>query len=53
MNNDLVVIDNDLIRASYKLTANEMRLVLCALAQIPKDAEVDLNRRTTSPKRIL
>ena len=41
MNNDLVVIDNDLIRASYKLTANEMRLVLCALAQIPKDAEVD------------
>ena len=36
-----MVIDNDLIRASYKLTANEMRLVLCALAQIPKDAEVD------------
>ena len=36
-----MVIDNDLIRASYKITANEMRLVLCALAQIPKDAEVD------------
>ena len=34
-------MDNNLIRASYKLTANEMRLVLCALAQIPKDAEVD------------
>ena len=41
MKNDLVVMDNNLIRASYKLTANEMRLVLCALAQIPKDAEVD------------
>ena len=41
MKNDLVVMDNNLIRASYKLTAYEMRLVLCALAQIPKDAEVD------------
>ena len=36
MPKDLVVMDNNLIRASYKLTANEMRLVLCALAQIPK-----------------
>ncbi len=41
MSSDLVVIDNDLIRASYKLTANEMRLVLCALAQIPKDELID------------
>ena len=41
MKNDLVVMDNDLIRASYKLTVNEMRLILCALAQIPKDAEID------------
>ena len=41
MSNDLVVIDNDLIRASYKLTANEMRLVLCALAQIQKDEPID------------
>ena len=41
MKNELVVMDNDLIRASYKLTANEMRLILCALAQIPKDTEID------------
>lgn len=41
MKNDLVVMDNDLVRASYKLTVNEMRLILCALAQIPKDAEID------------
>ena len=41
MENDLVVMDNSLIRASYKLTANEMRLVLCALAQIPKDEPVN------------
>ena len=53
MNNDLVVIDNDLIRASYKLTANEMRLVLCALAQIPKDAEVDPKQAYYITKKIL
>ena len=44
MPKDLVVMDNNLIRASYKLTANEMRLVLCALAQIPKNEEVDPHR---------
>lgn len=37
MKNDLVVMDNNLIRASYKLTANEMRLILVALSQMPKD----------------
>jgi plasmid replication initiation protein len=41
MPKDLVVMDNNLIRASYKLTANEMRLILCALAQIPKDEPID------------
>ena len=41
MKNDLAVMDNSLIRASYKLTTNEMRLILVALAQIPKDEPVD------------
>ena len=44
MQNSLVVLDNDLIRASYRLTANEMRLVLCALAQIPKGEPVEPKR---------
>lgn len=39
MKNDLVVIDNNLIRASYKLTANEMRLILVALSQMSKDPD--------------
>ena len=39
MKNDLVVMDNNLIRASYKLTANEMRLILVALSQMPKDPD--------------
>ena len=37
-------MDNNLIRASYKLTVNEMRLVLVALSQIPKDEDVDPNK---------
>lgn len=41
MKSSLVVMDNDLIRASYRLTVNEIRLVLCALAQIPKDEPID------------
>ena len=41
---NLVVMDNDLIRASYRLTANEMRLILCALAQIPKGEPIDANQ---------
>lgn len=44
MSNNLVVMDNNLIRASYKLTANEMRLILVALSQIPKDEDVDPNK---------
>jgi hypothetical protein len=44
MQNNLVVLDNDLIRASYRLTANEMRLVLCALAQIPKGEPIEPKR---------
>ena len=36
-NNGLVVMDNKLIRASYKLTVNEIRLILVAISQMPKD----------------
>lgn len=35
--NGLVVMDNKLIRASYKLTLNEVRLILIAMSQMPKD----------------
>ena len=38
-NNGLVVMDNKLIRASYKLTVNEIRLILVAVSQMPKDDE--------------
>lgn len=38
-NNGLVVMDNKLIRASYKLTVNEIRLILVAISQTPKDDE--------------
>ena len=34
MSNDLIVMDNNLIKASYKLTVNEVRLVLIALSQM-------------------
>lgn len=44
MGTNLVVMDNNLIRASYKLTANEMRLILVALSQIPKGEEIDPNK---------
>lgn len=37
--NGLVVLDNKLIRASYKLTVNEIRLILVAISQMPKDDE--------------
>lgn len=37
--NGLVVMDNKLIRASYKLTLNEVRLILVAMSQMPKDDE--------------
>lgn len=39
MSKDLVVMDNNLIRASYKLTVNEIRLILVALSQMPKGDE--------------
>lgn len=39
MSKDLVVMDNSLIRASYKLTVNEIRLILVALSQMPKDPD--------------
>lgn len=38
-NNGLVVMDNKLIRASYRLTVNEIRLILVAVSQMPKDDE--------------
>ena len=41
MSNDLIVMDNNLIKASYKLTVNEVRLVLVALSQMSKDAPID------------
>ena len=46
MKNDLVVMDNSLIRASYKLTANEMRLIFVALSQMSKDPDepIDPNK---------
>jgi plasmid replication initiation protein len=46
MKNDLVVMDNNLIRASYKLTANEMRLIFVALSQMSKDPDepIDPNK---------
>lgn len=37
--NGLVVLDNKLIRASYKLTVNEIRLILVAISQMPKNDE--------------
>lgn len=46
MKNNLVVMDNNLIRASYKLTANEMRLIFVALSQMSKnpDEPIDPNK---------
>lgn len=46
MKNDLVVMDNNLIRASYKLTTNEMRLIFVALSQMSKDPDepIDPNK---------
>lgn len=33
---DLVTLNNDIIKAGYKLTVNEIRLILIAIAQMPK-----------------
>lgn len=40
MSNDLVVKDNALVEACYQMTANEQRLLLAAIAQIPKEEPV-------------
>lgn len=37
--NGLVVLDNKLIRASYRLTVNEIRLILVAISQMPREDE--------------
>ena len=34
--NSLLTLNNDMIRASYKLSVNEIRLILIAIAQMPK-----------------
>ncbi len=42
MNNDLFVVGNDLIKSQYHLTANEMRLVMLAVAKLPKQEQIPL-----------
>ena len=41
MNSDLVVMDNSIVKASYNLSVSEQRLLLSALAQIPKNQPID------------
>jgi plasmid replication initiation protein len=41
VNNDLVVMDNSIVKASYNLSVSEQRLLLSALAQIPKNEPID------------
>ena len=41
MSNDLIVMDNAVINAAYELSVNEQRLILSAMAQIPKGEPVD------------
>ena len=41
MNSDLIVMDNKLIRASYRLTTNELRLIYCAISKMPKNEPID------------
>ena len=43
MNKGLIVKSNDIITASYRLTANEHRLILCAISKIPKGVPVKSN----------
>lgn len=38
---DMVTLSNDLARATYQLTVNEMRLLLLAFAKMPKGNSVD------------
>ena len=41
MSNDLIVMDNSIVKASYNLSVSEQRLLLSALAQIPKNKPID------------
>ena len=41
MRSDLVVMDNAIINSAYSLSLNEQRLVLSAIAKIPKGVAVD------------
>ena len=41
MSNDLIVMDNSIVKASYNLSVSEQRLLLSALAQIPKNKQID------------
>ena len=41
MSNDLVVMDNSIVKATYNLSVSEQRLLLSALAQIPKNQPID------------
>ena len=43
MSKDLVVKANALIEAGYQLTTNEQRLILSAIACIPKGKPIDPN----------
>ena len=43
MSNDLIVKSNALVEAGYQLTTNEQRLILCAIACIPKGQPVNPN----------
>lgn len=43
MSKDLVVKANVLVEAGYQLTTNEQRLILCAIAAIPKGEPIDPN----------
>lgn len=38
-NKDLIAMSNDLARASYRLTTNEIRLILVAISQMPKSVK--------------
>lgn len=43
MSNDLIVKSNTLVEAGYQLTTNEQRLILCAIACIPKGKPINPN----------
>lgn len=47
MSNDLVVKSNSVVEASYKLSACEQRLVLCAIAQTPKGSAEGITQPVT------